>query len=193
MIPFRTDFEMETLASPLTAPEGAGLVAVETPTDREKGRVAYHEAGHAVAAWSLGCPFSTVTIVPDERGEGCVSLEGFRKRLTHSGHNPKLAQQWGAIQLSGPVAAKKYVSDPEDDEFQQKDHEALLLIVLGESFGPADQIAREVSKARNKAQQLVKANWDRITLLAEALLERGSVDPADAIQIIESVGMPPTS
>jgi ATP-dependent Zn protease len=35
---------------------------------------AFHEAGHAVAAWCLGEPITRITIVPDDERDGAVEF-----------------------------------------------------------------------------------------------------------------------
>lgn len=49
---------------------------VETPTRRQNvrlERMAYHEAGHAVAAASFGCRFGMLTLYPDSESESAIT------------------------------------------------------------------------------------------------------------------------
>ena len=81
-------------------------------TSKKLKGVAYHEAGHAVAAWSLGCSIWKVTIVLDGSSAG-KTIYGPWYRRTDSGWDgsPRVQRRlenMALMTLAGPAAERRF-------------------------------------------------------------------------------------
>ena len=134
---------------------------------------AYHEAGHAVAAYTLRRKFDSVSIIPDEASLG-------RVWMWPSGKDLKLA----AIELAGFIAQYE------------------TLGVVGGHEGDLRCIDEVVASLTSNLEEaaLLRTNiadftlslfeslgfWDAVEALAKALLEHGELDSFTARRIIKN-------
>jgi hypothetical protein len=142
--------------------------------ERDRTRIAYHEAGHALAAWKLGIPFSEVSILPAvNRGDiarGLGTIE--RQRGTTAMHTAA-----AMFLLAGQCSQVRW--DPgsgdtgcEQDRTGARRH--------------AEALSVDVRKFQELAEDLVREDWTRITALADALLARNTLSGADAVETLEA-------
>lgn len=137
-----------------------------------KIQVAYHEAGHAVAAIALGCPIRDVTI-HDDRG-GRIRP---KKRVGDIGVVVVIA-------LAGPFAQRrrfprsKWIDDsgwysltPGSDYWIV--NEALGLLVE-EGFDADETLAWRI-RCEKVAKNIIADEWNTISKIAKALLEHGTL------------------
>ena len=136
---------------------------------------AFHEAGHAVAAWSCGLPVHRVSIRPEGDAKGIVSHSNplARIRLDIDGSDRARMRAEAAILvcLAGPAAQRRF-----NVRSYRKQHAA-------SDFDMAAELALRLNssaKAANaylawlhiRADDLVAARWKIVTALADLLLER---------------------
>lgn len=130
-------------------------------TKPHKPRIAYHEAGHAVAMWSYRIPIQTVSI---------ISGEGFDGRAMTVGDPTMRRYQAIVILLAGGVAEIMYDPDTNPEGAAADFDEALRLVI---AIDPAaDQVldmfmdyARDILMKHRPALDAVAA-----ALLAEETL-----------------------
>jgi hypothetical protein len=134
-----------------------------------KTQVAYHEAGHVVVAFVLGCPIRDVTI-HDPRG-------GMVRPQKNSGADPGVAV---AIALAGPLAQPRrfprskwidgwdgwYACTPGSDYWKVN---ALIESVIAEG-GDRDELIAWRTRVENVVEQIITEDWDAICRVAKALL-----------------------
>lgn len=180
-----------------------------------EARVAYHEAGHAVAARLLGIGITYVTLLPVAAG-GAASTQAHS--AARSAWDKDVSSLLAAIEkdtivvLSGPHAGYRF--HPADGPKHQKgcsqdraaamDHAELAILIEnkgraltddeddGETLAPEDA-ARAVLMAQDlekQAEALVAENWPAITRVAEALLIRRVLNQADVDELIARAGLP---
>jgi hypothetical protein len=139
--------------------------------------LAYHEAGHAVIAQSLGIRVFYACVVPRYGDGGHVSLAGLATMTM---------QDALLITLAGPAAQRRYFplqqefSDDLADEMGRFDT-AQARTLLSVSRG-ADQTqvlseatARDLARWRERADRAVAIHWEWITAVARALEYRQRV------------------
>jgi hypothetical protein len=151
---------------------------------------AYHEVGHAVAAWHYGLKFSYVTIVPeleiglagqvrgleyDEHSiQENVIVGYFAGRIAESkigGIRPRFSYRWRATRKGSP---------PDN---------AIAFTLASHHFHNRNQTQCDYMKyCWRLSRDLVNLRWEEIMVLATALLERQTLQYADAIELI---GFPP--
>ena len=91
--------------------------------DAKRLGTAYHESGHAVAAWSLGCDLHWASIVPDGRSKGRLAYDNPCCRIEPNEWPPagfaadpgdqnaammKLIMDYIMILLAGPLAQRRH-------------------------------------------------------------------------------------
>jgi predicted nucleotidyltransferase len=123
---------------------------------------AYHEAGHAVIAWALGC-MVRFTII-DAEGGRCEC------------EDPPEDEGKIVLCFAGPAAQRKH--GPGESWHGGGDYGKAAEIAL--RFGVSDERA---SKLIDRAHELVAAHWGSIKRVAEALVERGTLQ-ADEIEAL---------
>jgi hypothetical protein len=128
-------------------------------------RAAYHEAGHCAAALAFGIPIIHVTIDAD-----IPHLHRGRYRAQHAAGLECMV----TLCLAGP-AAEAYFCGSIDDGGDRIDIDMARQHVA-RRFEPL-RIATEIARLRDAAERLVRTAWaeQRIRLVAEALLERGTL------------------
>lgn len=129
-----------------------------SPMKREDA--AYHEAGHAVLAWALGCKVRVVSIRADGSGGECQceeAVEGEGKFI---------------LCFAGPASQRTHGSV--DSWHGGRDY--VQAVEAAESFGISDERA---SKLIDKAHELVAEQWEGIERVADALVERGMLNTAE--------------
>jgi hypothetical protein len=130
---------------------------------------AIHEAGHAVVALRLGLVFDHVTTVPDEHAETDGALHW--TDLQTAGDLEIAATADAVVLLAGPFAEARLTETTLHDvlagDAAGEDREALATLGLDDD---------EFVAASRDALALVEQDWPAIERVADALLERDSLD-----------------
>jgi hypothetical protein len=140
-------------------------------------RRCWHEAGHAVVAWSFGRVIARVWVDIPEGNGGCdlIALEEpISDKEVQDSATIALAGRW-AGDFSG-IALEDGVSDDKSDVSRAWGE-------LEERFGE-EWIDAKFGWAGSEAERLVRENVDRIGWLAAVLEEQGTIEGDDAIRAI---------
>jgi ATP-dependent Zn protease len=128
---------------------------------------AYHEAGQAVITRVLGYKVGFITIVggdtADTTGE-TVPLEGEKQRSDHQ----------VIISYAGPEAQEKFDRGSLSAEDVRWDYAKMLN--LTSRLGVDDETK---DACRRQARELVKRHWTSIKRVAQALLQRGTLQSVE--------------
>jgi ATP-dependent Zn protease len=159
----------------------------------ELERAAYHEAGHAVAAYALGRRFTRVTL---EVGGGSLGRCGYAERRNFDPDLPDMytGPQIGAVvehqimgYLAGPIAEGILVNEK---SWRETGGAAdvpravdLAMYLLGDIKRAEDYMKR----MWDETEELIRRpeNWAAVQAMAEELLERGQVEDERAREIID--------
>lgn len=160
--------------------------------------VAYHEAGHCVAAYRLRIRFTgrkALTIIPTEAYSGCFVHHCILKNDVEwnaSDHNRLKMERSVQALLAGIEAQRKYdeTSITYGEGFGNWDggpdyHESVNRVSYFTS-GPKE-IELYIELLRFRAQNLVQLdfNWKCICAIAEALMQKKVLSAKEAIAIIQ--------
>ena len=132
-------------------------------------RTALHEAGHAVAALTFAIPIIS------------VSIDAATPHLHHARYQPQHdagLETLAVMFLAGPSAEQLFCGsiEPGTDRFDL----AMAREHLARRFAPL-QIGAEMVHLRGSAEALVRLPWawQRIEVIANALLQRGTLSGTD--------------
>ena len=155
-------------------------------SEKEHRATAYHEAGHAVAAFLLDRPFRRVSIIQDEEGHGHVLYRKFHKRFDPEyGSNPQKARfqiERAIITLMAGGEAERVHTGRRNNLGSSSDDETArdLATYIVPDWG--DELVAYLKWLRIRTRNLLKSprNWRAVEELAEALMEKGEMSAAEA-------------
>jgi ATP-dependent Zn protease len=156
-------------------------------------RVAYHEAGHAVAAVELNVAFREVSIVPADGTVGHVvrSLSGAIRRSLESGTPPRRRVEAAVmICFAGEVAEHRF-SGRHDWVGAERDITSAL-----DYLDTITESSREAAAYRTllwiRTEQLFAKDhiWAGVEALAAALMERPTINGREARGIVQAAIQP---
>lgn len=139
---------------------------------------AFHEAGHAVAAWSCGLPVYRVSIQPEGDAKGVVSHRNplARVRLDLDGSDKARMKAEAAIIvcLAGPASQRRFNARSYRKHHSASDFDtaAELALRLNSSAEAANAY---LDWLRIRADDLIAGRWKIVTALAGLLLERAEL------------------
>lgn len=163
-------------------------------TDRDQ--IAYHEAGHAVLAWTFGLVFERVSIVPTEDYSGVVMMD-FSGAVMNE-YDTEVLRARALTLLAGPVAVEILTGTSTDwgewwghpgtdiDEYKE------LALRLGwhEMDGGVMDLQPPMEERIAQVRGLLESRWAAVEALAGALLQDRDVSGPDAVEVMEKVGVP---
>jgi hypothetical protein len=162
-----------------------------TEESERLGRTAYHEGGHAVAAWVVGLETKGASVVPKESSLGRVvyehveAIEVFdellRRHLISSYAGVKAVE----ILTGQPIDPEDVNMDP---SVQGTDWDMVMDLVLRLAGTDEEQQLLVQERAEAEALCVLKDNWRGVEAVATALLERRNLDGADLSRILQDVG-----
>lgn len=151
-------------------------------------RTAYHEAGHAVAAYLLNCPIAHITIVPDEAAGAaglCIpssqmaSAQWGRHRRPSHPAEVRALQAEAFIYLAGPKAEAWYTCESEDWAGSGIDDLYHVTYLVGLVAENEDDFHEWMSRLDEDTEELLREPpgvWDAVEALALTLLELRMMD-----------------
>jgi ATP-dependent Zn protease len=162
------------------------------PTKEERC-TAYHEAGHAVAAFYLHRKIRSVTICSDEGYSGNVRVRG-RRRIegTFDDSTDKVFNDI-LILYAGQLAQNRFAPRSLRRWHVQTGHSSLLdhdqIVDLALTQTDEAGVPLLLKFLKHQAENLVECRWDDIRAVAEALLKRKTLSGDEVRKII--VPLPP--
>ena len=169
----------------------------KNPPDRdERARadvhmVAYHEAGHVVAAWRHGFKIKSATIVPEKDILGKVvnagsPFAGVNIEYDNSPRARALAEDYIIGLLAGHAAERRYNPRLAKRQVVQShgDHKQALDIAdyMCSSAKAVDAYLNWLSVA---ADDLIHGAWDFVETIAKALIERRTLNAAEIAALLQ--------
>lgn len=156
-------------------------------SDDLRHHAAYHEAGHVIADLVYGYRFRFVTIRPPEPGGDDGSLYGSVRGR---------ARDLAVVQLAGiAAAARRAGHDPWEDQGRSGDDRDDVaaadtfidnwVAFLARTYGKAPYRDRIRAEIQDRTRELVDANWNIISVIAEELLERETLAYDDVTRILK--------
>jgi hypothetical protein len=149
---------------------------------------AYHEAGHAIAAWRRHLRLLEITIEPTRIYSGRVRYaKVFRKHELETSNLDRLqikVEDFALMCLAGPAAQEKY--DPRSIRLAwHGDHEEAQEILSNYTGSDNEEYLRTYYKLIDlRARDFVACNWGTIEMLARELLSRRTMSREDFSKFI---------
>ncbi len=150
--------------------------------------VAYHEAGHAVAAFFLGLSLGRhgVTIGASKETDNLGSAH-VPPRLAEqpdcaiSGRTKLRLEQLAVMLLAGDMAERKH--NPHRRRGDHRDRENATDL-LGYISGLQAVLQARLNLAYAEAQELIDCRWEHVQAVAKALLEKKALTKSEVREII---------
>lgn len=153
---------------------------------------AYHEAGHIVAHLHFGLPINSATILPTQDYQGAVAHPSPMMINISGGKERKaVVRQMIIAYYAGYQAERIYEPRASADYSREDDYLAFELsrqygvFPRGCSFVGDEVHDAYLDRLKGEADRLVRGNWGRVTLIAEALLERGHITGLEALELVQ--------
>jgi hypothetical protein len=157
---------------------------------------AYHEAGHAIAAWRLRLRVSKVTVEPDEDFSGMVAHSSPFRRSHMEGLElgeitpsiQRRAENLMVISLAGPAAQRNFNPQSVRIYHSNSDHKAVCAILERLVEPSSDVFPAYYRLMKLRAEALVQndVNWSAIEILARELLQRRTLKGSALREFISS-------
>ena len=160
--------------------------------------VAYHEAGHCVAAYRLRIPFTgrkALTIIPTDEYSGRLVHHNILKNLEWDNYDRNRLKMERNVQalLAGIEAQRRYdeTSITYGEGFGNWDggpdyHEAINLVSCFASADPKEtELCMELLRLRTRNLIQQDHNWKCICAIADALIQKKVLSAREAIAIIQ--------
>ena len=168
--------------------------------------IAVHEAAHGLLAWVTGRPILGLAMVTDAAYDqiarrprpgaswGRAYFPGPPASISKGRHRRTLADREAMVSLAGDLAVRMYRGtslrkQPTDTDLDAVVHAAALAVAAGEDA------EAHLGLLVSKTVLLLNVYWDRLLVLADALLARRRLtgaDIADLLQDPRSSQTPPT-
>jgi hypothetical protein len=146
---------------------------------------AYHEAGHAVAAWNYGVRFKHVTIIAEEDSFGHLMHsppKWFHPDYDSSDRMAMRAQRYIIISFAGQLAQAKFRGKHPRWGMGSDNRNAVnMAFYMCGSEKTVDAYLRSCWSASN---DLVNVRWREIKVVAKALLARNILKYEDVLEVI---------
>jgi hypothetical protein len=149
---------------------------------------AYHEAGHAVAAYRLGVSLRQVSIEPDESSAGHVKHQRLLDKTVaydRSDRNRMRVERLVIVCLAGLEAQRKFNARTVRHFHAHSDYQSAVGAV--ERFTTSNEETQAYINyllARTRSLLAEPGGWEEIIGLATALLERQRLTGKEAVRII---------
>jgi len=146
-------------------------------------RVAYHEAGHAVAAYVLRQRFRNATIEMTEAFDGLVPMIGLDDIL---GKLEGRTRDSMFMTANGPAAESRFMRQGRRSFIGSYDDFGLVLRILGKLSGSSEEANAYANWLFERAKNLVswEPNWTMAGALVKALEGAKTLPYADARRIM---------
>lgn len=159
----------------------------------DKRAVAFHEAGHAVAAHfhRVAVPGATIKPDPDAGSLGRCHIGVVVRPDVEwdcSGRNQLRVERLAMVCLAGPYAMRKFLADADrlkeyDREQAESDDFHKAVNALG-YFEDGAVLEKYLHYMEARAEAFVASRWWAITAVAEALLQRTTLKGPDVRRVI---------
>jgi hypothetical protein len=152
-------------------------------SERRRRVCAFHEAGHALAAWRLGSEIILVTIRPSTWPETRLPSEGRVEHRSGRGDHRAFPHHQAIIYFAGPAAQARH--DPRSGVRHDAtwDHDAAENVARIACRSPAS-IGPFLRLADHEARALVRAEWHCVEALAETLVARETLSGPEAVAVL---------
>ncbi len=152
--------------------------------------LAYHEAGHAVAAYRLKFPITEVTIVAQDDYLGAVTHKGLQQRiynaLAYGSIRPQMRvkiEEQMIISIAGPVAEQKY-RGRYNHIAARSDWDGVTELAL--ALWPQPDVASTYIRWMYlRAVHLINDDWPAVEAVANALLAMNTLRRKDVVRVIK--------
>jgi hypothetical protein len=177
----------------------------------DETEVAYHEAGHAVAARILGRPVNTATVIADERGGSAGHVEhDFAQNLNELEYElgddeeedadierkrQVIYEHEAMIALAGCAAQRRYLGDRADEEALHEgaySDRQFVLQIFDKLVGLDDELRIAWWKVLElRTDRLLERQWPAVEHLASCLLDRKTLTGEEVDECIADASLPP--
>ena len=145
---------------------------------------AYHEAGHAVAAWYLRCPFISVSIEEDAESVGRVCFD-VPNAFEHQKEAEAFLHRHLIVSLAGAAAEVLLLRGVVDwNRPALSGDRAVAAHLAFRLCGSADAAGALLGSAMGRALDTLRTNWSALDQVATALQRRGTLSAADIERLI---------
>lgn len=153
-------------------------------------RIAYHEAGHAVAAFIEGVPLGPITIIPDGNVQRNLRRRdlgnGFRPDVRRAANNRQKIEAEVIATFAGPAAEDAFTGR-RNRYAAQDDYPDIKKIASFVCESDEEMIAYlEWLAIRARRVVTDRRNWEAVKAVAAALLKHETIDAAKARTLIKA-------
>jgi hypothetical protein len=167
----------------------------ETPADGKLRRIAYHEAGHAVAAIVFGHQFDEVLIDPEEptagrEGKGSGHIANWTDGVLDRDVTMPVAENRALFAFAGDAADMYLIGGrPPGETFDHGGDYWCALSGTERVFPENRERHSFLDRMEDRAREFVREplRWRQIQALAEALLVRHRLSGTEAAELVASV------